>query len=188
MNEANPVSVQDSASALPELRPSAALARDFSWTGGPAFGAEAGEGAAAEREIIERLGFRIADLHLVCPFERVSEVAPIPALFRIPNLPPWILGAANLRGNVVPVANLARFLGLQNRVERGMLVVFGGGEDRFGVLADDRPDIHFFAPQHRLHVLPPAPEGLRPHLVTAYEKERVIWLEVDMGALIDGAA
>ena len=171
---------------LPALSPLAALDRDFSWVTAQDGGASSGESADEKTaENIERLGFRIADLHLVCPFGWVSEVAPVPPIHRIPNPPQWILGAANLRGNVVPIANPARFLGLQNRPERTMLVVFGTGEDRAGLLVDDLPDIHRFTSGDRLGALPPVPEALRAHLLDAYEKQGVIWLEVDIGSLLE---
>ena len=44
--------------------------------------------------------------------ERVSEVIRLPALVRVPQAPKGLLGLANLRGNVLPVASLRGLLGV----------------------------------------------------------------------------
>ncbi len=177
------LAVPDGASAVSSMTPLGALSRDFSWIDAEEPAAQDSE-AARERHI-ERFGFRVADLHILCPMELVSEVTPVPTIHRIPNPPRWMLGAANLRGNVVPITNPARFLGLMNRAEKSMLVVFGTGEERAGLVVDDMPDIQRFSDHERLHSLPPVPDSLRPQLLGAYEQQGIIWLEVDIAALLD---
>ena len=44
--------------------------------------------------------------------EQVSEVIRLPALARVPQAPKGLLGLANLRGNVLPVASLRGLLGI----------------------------------------------------------------------------
>ena len=45
------------------------------------------------------------------PAASVSEVARMPPLARVPQAPPSLLGLANLRGSVLPVASVRALLG-----------------------------------------------------------------------------
>jgi twitching motility protein PilI len=42
--------------------------------------------------------------------EQVAEVVGVPAMARVPGVKPWVLGLANLRGRLIPVMDLYRFL------------------------------------------------------------------------------
>ena len=45
------------------------------------------------------------------PAASVSEVARMPPLARVPQAPPSLMGLANLRGSVLPVASVRALLG-----------------------------------------------------------------------------
>lgn len=53
----------------------------------------------------------------------VREVALLPAVTPVPSMPPWLLGVANLRGEVVPVVSLARAIGAVGADGDKMIVV-----------------------------------------------------------------
>ena len=57
------------------------------------------------------LTFRIAETLYALPADEVAEVIRIPALARVPQGPPGLLGMANLRGRVIPVASGGGLLG-----------------------------------------------------------------------------
>ena len=46
------------------------------------------------------------------PARSIREVEEVRAVTPVPNTPAWLLGVMNLRGSIVDVADLARFLGL----------------------------------------------------------------------------
>lgn len=179
-----------STDGMPELSPLEAVERDFSLLAGLA-SSEAGDSAQRsaaeikEAEDVEFLGFRVADLNLLCSFDRVAEVTSVPNVFRVPNLPPWITGAASLRGEITPIIDLTCYLGLTATPELPMLVVVGRGDERAGLLVDDRPDIYRFSTEHLLSNEPPMHEELKNHLLGAYQKDGLIWLEIDLSQLID---
>lgn len=58
------------------------------------------------------LTFRAGGGRYALPAARVAEVIRIPALARVPQAPPGLLGLGNLRGTVLPVASLRGLLGL----------------------------------------------------------------------------
>lgn len=62
------------------------------------------------------LTFRV-DQHLYAlPAEEVSEVIRVPSVARIPQSPKGLLGVANLRGAVLPVASLRALLGRETKI------------------------------------------------------------------------
>ena len=54
--------------------------------------------------------FRIGDARLACSIEQVHEFLPIPAFTPVPGTKPWILGLANVRGDLLTIVDLAWFL------------------------------------------------------------------------------
>lgn len=54
--------------------------------------------------------FRVADYRLTCGIEQVNEILGVPATTPVPGAKPWILGLANLRGNLAPLIDLGWYL------------------------------------------------------------------------------
>ena len=77
------------------------------------------------------LSFRIAGRRFAVGADRVSEVAPMPLVTRVPHAPASLRGVASLRGKVLPVIALGELLGVERVADdaaRGRLIVLGGGE------------------------------------------------------------
>jgi twitching motility protein PilI len=53
------------------------------------------------------LGFRIGAIKLITPLEQVSEILTEVQLTEIPRVKSWVKGIANVRGNLLPVIDLA---------------------------------------------------------------------------------
>lgn len=78
--------------------------------------------AAATRRF---LTFRSEDRLYALPAEEVTEVIRMPALARVPHAPKGLLGVANLRGVVLPVAGLRGLLDLPDAPATRALVLDG---------------------------------------------------------------
>jgi twitching motility protein PilI len=57
------------------------------------------------------IGFRIGERHFVSSIAEVNEILTLPALTPVPGAKSWLLGIANVRGNLVPVIDLRDFIG-----------------------------------------------------------------------------
>src|SRR5258708_24557807 len=57
------------------------------------------------------LTFRVGGELYALPAQQVAEIIRLPAVARVPQAPRRLLGLANLRGNVLPVASLHGLLG-----------------------------------------------------------------------------
>ena len=65
---------------------------------------------AGGREGWRGLAYRIGQNDLVSSFDEVVEILGVPGLTPIPGAQSWLLGLANVRGNLLPVADLKLFL------------------------------------------------------------------------------
>lgn len=72
----------------------------------------------------------IGDLKVAFPMDSISEIGTTPEITPLPNLPSWILGIVNVRGEIMSVIHLGDFLGVDSLdAKRG---------DRFAVLLDEK--------------------------------------------------
>ena len=71
-----------------------------------------------------RQGFCIGSLRLMIPYAEGSELTDLPPVYRLPNVPRWFIGMANLHGMLVPVFDLARQFGIEHeQPKKPMLLV-----------------------------------------------------------------
>jgi len=84
--------------------------------------------------------------HYALPVDRVTEVGELGELTPVPGSAPEVLGIRNLRGQVLPVIDLATLLGLQKGDGNERIVVAESGDRRAGLAVesvegvDDLPD------------------------------------------------
>ena len=56
------------------------------------------------------LAFRLGEMRLVCGLDRIHESLQVPQVTRVPGTKPFILGLANVRGDLLTVVDLGCFL------------------------------------------------------------------------------
>lgn len=56
------------------------------------------------------VGYRIGQKRLASSFDELGEILPMPQVTPVPGSQPWMLGVANVRGNLLPVVDLKLFL------------------------------------------------------------------------------
>lgn len=57
------------------------------------------------------VGFRIGNLNLVAAREQVRELMYYPGAHTVPGAKDWLLGIANVRGQLLPITDMKAFLG-----------------------------------------------------------------------------
>ena len=85
------------------------------------------------------VGYRIGSRRLASGFDEVLEILPMPPVTPVPGAQPWMLGVANVRGNLLPIVDLKQFLEGERTVlhegQRVLLVRQPGGD--VAVLIDE---------------------------------------------------
>ncbi|MCA1823198.1 MAG: chemotaxis protein CheW [Mycobacteriales bacterium] len=82
---------------------------------------------------------RLGEARFALPMDAVAEVGRLPALTRVPGVPPWVAGVANWRGRVLGIIELRGLLGIPADADAGQsarLVLLQQGGAAVGVLTD----------------------------------------------------
>lgn len=75
-------------------------------------------GLPAQKEIVETrklVGFSLLGESYVMPLNELSEVLDVPECTKLPRVKSWVRGLANVRGRLLPIIDLADFLGGSSR-------------------------------------------------------------------------
>lgn len=119
----------------------------------------------------------------------VREVTYMTAVTRLPNSPDYVEGVLDLRGEVMPVINLRRRLGISDREpqqdERLMVLTLG---DRTAAVRVDRVDEVLSLPEEA--VLPPDPATSLPgqeYVMGLVRRDGGIVVMLDMQAVVGSA-
>jgi twitching motility protein PilI len=157
----------------------AAAAADHASVGVRAF---AGEPNACMQA---RQGFRVGSINLMIRYEDGSELTELPPVHCLPNAPGWFAGMANLHGRLVPVFELARYLGVERDLQgKRMLLVLSRGADAAGMVIDGIPERLRWSDNDRVDA-GAAPQRLAPNLRGACLIGERLWFDLECGGLLD---
>ena len=107
----------------------------------------------AQADAIQHLSFRVRDAGYALPIALVREIIEYAEVTRVPMMPAYIHGVINLRGNVVPVLDLAARFGLSLTApgNRTCIVIIelalGDGLQRIGLVVDEVDEVLEIDPQ-----------------------------------------
>lgn len=100
------------------------------------------------------LGFKLGDTNYLAARTDVREVMEPPAVTRVPGAKPWLLGLANVRGDLLPIVDLRRLLSGEAGVRTGTSrVIVLNHEAPAGFLVDGVGGFRSFAPEEQRHEL-----------------------------------
>ena len=92
------------------------------------------------------IAFRLGgELH-ACDIQLVEEVVTKRRVHPLPDMPPWLMGMLRLRGELVPVLDVAPLLDLALQSEQPAILVVGMGDSRLGVAVDAAQDVVALTP------------------------------------------
>jgi chemotaxis signal transduction protein len=150
-------------------------------------GATALSSVIARRGSIERQGYRIGNILLLTGYDGASELTEMLPVHRLPGVPSWVRGVANLHGNVIPVFELSAMLGTSHGTETPMLLVLGHAELAAAVVIDGLPERKRFALEDKIEsaVVPDAIDGYVKAAYSSLDKPHEVWLDFDHMRFLD---
>ncbi len=141
-------------------------------------------------EILEMwngIAFRINEKMYMAPMNEVSEILDLPSLTRVPNAKPWVLGVANVRGNLLPIMDLSGFLkGANTRQhKRSRVLVVNHELVHSGLLVDEIYGMRHFERESWTKRLPKIDSAVAPFVQRCYENEERTWMVFSMFKLAE---
>ena len=129
--------------------------------------------------------FRMGNTRLACNLEKVHEFLPVPSFTPVPGTAPWILGLANVHGDLLTVIDLACFLDGQHlKVTMKTRLLSASLRGRpVGLLVDEVfGQRHFVAKEGRESMLS-TNSPLKRYVHKQYRSGKDVWQELDLDIL-----
>jgi chemotaxis signal transduction protein len=140
--------------------------------------------AVATAHVVFRLGSRT----MAIPLAAVSEIARPPKVTRLPHVPAWVLGIANLRGDIVSMLDLEGFLsgkvGKPSHEQRMLALRPAGDEVRTAVLVDSVDGIQAFEDARISRVTRGYDAAVAPYARGLYQLEDDLVVVLDADRLL----
>ena len=126
------------------------------------------------------LGFRVGEFGFLVPVSLHCEVIEQTNANPLPKVEPWFSGLLNIRGNIVPVVDLLRFMSDTDKPpKKRYLFAIDRAEKSMVVWIDGYPQMLTGVLQP-LDELPPLPARLARFVSNAYTLDGQIWLNVQL--------
>ncbi len=129
--------------------------------------------------------FASAMIALACNVKQVHEFLPIPAFTPVPGTKPWILGLANVRGDLLTIVDLAWFLnGKRSTVSMRTRLLAATLRGRpIGLLVDEVFGQRHFVSEEGKHIRLPKSSPLKEFVHMQYRSGKDVWQELDLETL-----
>jgi purine-binding chemotaxis protein CheW len=138
------------------------------------------ERAPEAHEFLEIVEFRLASETYGLESKFVREIQPLKDFTPLPGVPPFVLGLANVRGQILSILDLKIFFNLpvKGLGELNKMIIVRNGRMEFGILADDILGTRS-VPLDAVHAPPSTVTGIGADYLRGVTEERVIILDAD---------
>jgi purine-binding chemotaxis protein CheW len=96
------------------------------------------ESRITQQKTAQFVGFRLAEQHYAVRIEQIQEIVILDQITETPQVADFVLGVSNLRGEIIPIIDLRKLMGLEHRSldAETRTVVFNLGERTIGCVVD----------------------------------------------------
>ncbi|HEU4389825.1 MAG TPA: chemotaxis protein CheW [Blastocatellia bacterium] len=134
------------------------------------------------------LVFSLAGIKYAVPAAEVVEIGRVPSVTMVPNVPAWLLGVTNRRGDILSVVDLRSLLGLkstdQSDSARIVVVRSTGDELMTGMIVDQVNGMLNVVPGAVQPPAGPIDTGVTPYLVGLCEHKSDLVTVLDLELLL----
>jgi len=123
------------------------------------------------------IGFRIGNSILIAAMDEVAEILNMPAYTQVPGVRSWMVGLANVRGNLLPLLDLKGYVtgqDLASRKDSRVLVAKHEGGTT-GLVVDEILGLKHFYLEEQAFELPSLADNLRPYITMAFKHADEHW-------------
>lgn len=144
------------------------------------------EPAVREEQFVS---FSLAGTEYAVPIQNVTEITYLPEVTPLPNVPEWVLGVANLRGDLISMVDLRAFFGMDRAILTGsnrMLVGKTTHDDlTVGLIIDGAHGIRYLAVDDIDKPTADIESQIAPYLYGAYEQDERLLVLLDLDQVLN---
>lgn len=131
------------------------------------------------------IGFRIGDTYMIAPLGQVNEILYYPHMTLVPGTLPWVKGLANIRGSLLPVMDLQRYLGQPaiHLRQHSRIMVIHQGDLTAGLLVDEVMGLRHFEAEERVTRIKKLDPNIKAYIRGAFRQGDITWHLFDMSVL-----
>ena len=132
------------------------------------------------------IAFQLGGVRFVAPLGEVDEILKLPRVTALPRVRDWVSGIANVRGRLIPVIDLHRYLGLTATVQRMQwrLLIVEAGEIRVGLVVEQSLGMQHFQEDNFEEGQPEGVEAMHPFIKGAYRHGGRVFYVVTLLSLV----
>ena len=137
------------------------------------------------------IGFRLGESYCVVRLGEIREILTYPTLTKVPTVKRWVKGIANIRGLLLPVIDLQKYLGGNNTQigARCRVLVTNDLEIYIGLLVDEVLGVkHFVEEEHSGEEGNNVDAWLAPYIEDAFIQADDQWHVFNMRVFLDSPA
>lgn len=133
------------------------------------------------------IGFRVGRMKLVAALGDVNEILYFPRITKIPGTKNWVMGMANIRGNLMPIIDLHGYLGKPSATTgpRTRILIINHLDLWAGLLVDEVLGIKHFAGEEKGRQATKVEKAFSPYLSTYFQQNNDNWHVFNMKALTE---
>lgn len=142
---------------------------------------------AGEQTVWRGIGFRLGSARLASSLHEIQEILTYPPVTRVHATPSWMKGIANVRGVLLPIADLSSVLGGPSLAidARSRVLSVNDAEASVGLLVDEVYGVkHFRKEEQVLNAQTTREHGLSPYLHDTFAQGGVQWSIFSMTELV----
>lgn len=132
------------------------------------------------------IGFKVGDHYFASSMAEVTELFRVPPYTRLPNVKPWVLGIANVRGRLIPIIDLCLFLDNESGepMRNRRILVIEQNEQSDGLVVDGVEGMQYFLADSFVDKVPEEiPETFKPFVSGYFIRDNRVWSQFDMKLL-----
>jgi twitching motility protein PilI len=132
------------------------------------------------------IGFRVGDVYLVSGISEVNEILRLPAITSVPGTKAWLLGIANVRGNLMPIVHLRGFLEGERfkHLDTQRVLVVKNGSSFVGMAVDEVLGQRSFVDENKREKSAYLDSPISGHLLHEYVQGPQVWGVFSMQNLV----
>ena len=133
------------------------------------------------------VGFRLGELVLVTPLDHVLEILPPPPMTLVPGVKSWFKGVANVRGNLITIADLSEYYGMPPVFidDKARLLILNAPGLNTGVLVHEVLGLRHFDEELERQALSALDAPVKAQVNGAFLRDNVLWRVFDMKSLAE---